>query len=68
MKRFLQIIKWVAYIFAGILLLVFTGLQVYRSYLRNSTKIETPNGISSLEEITLGGVKQWIFITLFLRK
>ena len=62
MKRFVQIIKWVAYIFVGLLLLVFTGLQVYRSYLRNSTKIETPNGISSLEEITLGGVKQWIFI------
>ncbi|MGB3632571.1 MAG: alpha/beta hydrolase, partial [Rubrobacteraceae bacterium] len=34
----------------------------YRSYLRSSTKIETPNGISSLEEITLGSLKQWIFI------
>jgi pimeloyl-ACP methyl ester carboxylesterase len=30
--------------------------------LKNSTKIETPNGISSLEKITLGGLKQWIFI------
>jgi len=30
--------------------------------LEKSTKIETPNGISSLEEITLGGLKQWIFI------
>lgn len=62
MKRFIQIIKWVAYIFVGFLLLVFISLQVYRNYLRNSTKIETPNGISSLEEITLGGVTQWIFI------
>jgi pimeloyl-ACP methyl ester carboxylesterase len=62
MKRFLQIIKWVAYILIGLLLLVFVGLQAYRTYLRNSTKIETPNGISSLEEIALGGIKQWIFI------
>ena len=62
MKRLLQIVKWVASILVGLLLIVFIGLQVYRTYLRNSTKIETPNGISSLEEITLGGVKQWIFI------
>ena len=62
MKRFLQIIKWVTSILMGLLLLVFIGLQAYRAYLRNSTKIETSNGISSLEEIALGGVKQWIFI------
>jgi pimeloyl-ACP methyl ester carboxylesterase len=31
-------------------------------YLRKSTRIETSNGISSLEEITLGDLKQWIFI------
>jgi pimeloyl-ACP methyl ester carboxylesterase len=30
--------------------------------LRISTKIDTSNGISSLEEITLGDLKQWIFI------
>jgi pimeloyl-ACP methyl ester carboxylesterase len=30
--------------------------------LKNSTKIKTTNGISSLEEIALGGLKQWIFI------
>jgi pimeloyl-ACP methyl ester carboxylesterase len=30
--------------------------------LKNSTKIKTPNGINSLEEITLGEKKQWIFI------
>ena len=62
MKTFLQIIKWVAAISAGLLSLIFIGLMGYRTYLNNSTKIETPNGISSLEEITLGGVKQWIFI------
>ena len=62
MKTFFQIIKWVAAISAGLLSLIFIGLMGYRTYLNNSTKIETPNGISSLEEITLGGVKQWIFI------
>ncbi|MHA1942274.1 MAG: alpha/beta fold hydrolase, partial [Candidatus Hodarchaeales archaeon] len=62
MKRILQIIKWVAYILAGLMLIVFISLLVYRTYLKNSTEIETANGISSLEEITLGGLKQWIFI------
>jgi len=57
----LQIIKWVAYPLAG-LLLGFLGLLMYRVYLEKSTRIETPNGISSLEEIALGGLKQWIFI------
>jgi len=59
---FLQIIKWAAYLLAGLLLLGFISLLMYRVYLEKSTKIETPNGISSLEEITLGGLKQWIFI------
>jgi pimeloyl-ACP methyl ester carboxylesterase len=61
-KRFLQIIRWVAYISTGFLLLAFISLLVYRIYLKNSTKIKTSNGISSLEEITLGNLKQWIFI------
>jgi pimeloyl-ACP methyl ester carboxylesterase len=47
---------------AGFLLLLYIGFLLYRNYLRNSTKIETSNGISSLEEITLGNLKQWIFI------
>lgn len=63
MKWFLQIIKWVATISIGLLLFVFIGLLTYnRLYLENSTKIRTDNGISSLEEIVLGGFKQWIFI------
>lgn len=62
MKRLLEIIKWAAYILAGLLLLVPISLIVYRIYLRNSTRIETSNGISSLEEITLGNLEQWIFI------
>ena len=57
-----MIIKWVAYIFVGLLFLFFISLLTYRTYLKNSTKIKTPNGISSLEEITLGDTKQWIFI------
>jgi len=47
---------------AGLLFVLYIGLSLYRVYLRNSTKIETPNGISSLEEILLGDLKQWIFI------
>jgi len=47
---------------AGFFLLLYLGLLLYKHQLRNSTKIETSNGISSLEEITLGEVKQWIFI------
>jgi pimeloyl-ACP methyl ester carboxylesterase len=62
MKRPLQIIKWAAYILAGLVLLLFISLQVYEIHLKSSTEIKTPNGISSLEEITLGGLKQWIFI------
>ncbi|MFX1416136.1 MAG: alpha/beta fold hydrolase [Promethearchaeota archaeon] len=46
----------------GILLFLLIGLLLYKQYLRYSTRIETPNGISSLEEITLGDLKQWIFI------
>ncbi len=59
---FLKMIIWVVSILAGLLLLVIISLLTYRIYLRNSTKIRTPKGISSLEELTLGGEKQWIFI------
>lgn len=62
MKSFLQITKWAAYILGGLLLVILLGLQAYKSSLRKVTRIEAANGISSLEEITLGGVKQWIFI------
>ena len=55
-------IKWVAYIIVGFLFLVFMSLLVYRYYLKNSTKIQTYNGISSLEKKSLGGLEQWIFI------
>ena len=41
---------------------LYIGFLLYKRYLRYSTRIETSNGISSLEEITLGDLKQWIFI------
>jgi pimeloyl-ACP methyl ester carboxylesterase len=47
---------------AGFFLFLYVGLLLYKNYLRYSTRIETSNGISSLEEITLGDLKQWIFI------
>ena len=62
MKMFFKIIKWGASISAGLFVLIFVSLLTYRVYLERTTKIVTPNGISSLEQITLGNVKQWIFI------
>ncbi len=62
MQRFLVIIKWIAYILVGLIILALSSLLVYRIYLKNTTKIKTTNGISSLEEISLGDLKQWIFI------
>ena len=58
MNVFLLIGTWIV----GILLLLIFVLLLYRTYLITSTKINTLNGISSLEEISLGGIKQWIFI------
>jgi len=58
----LKIIKWVASISAGLFFLLFACLLTYRLYIERTTRIEASNGISSLEEITLGNVKQWIFI------
>ena len=46
----------------GLVFLGMISLLGFKVYLRFSTKIKTPNGISSLEEISLGGQKQWIFI------
>jgi hypothetical protein len=44
MKMFLQIMKWVAYLLAGLSLLGFLSLLMYRVYLEKSTRIETPMG------------------------
>lgn len=49
-------------IVAGFLLTLFLGFLSYRFIFERITAINTPNGISSLESITLGEVKQWIFI------
>lgn len=62
MELFFLIIKWVGYIIGGLILLTLISLLAYRKYLKISTKIETPNGVSSLEQMTLGYLKQWIFI------
>jgi len=58
----LQVLKWFAFSLIGLLSLSLIGLQAYKISLRFATRIEVPNGISSLEEIELGGLKQWIFI------
>jgi len=56
-----QIILWII-IPIVVFLLFFICLLSYKFCLGQSTKIKTPNGISSLEQIKLGGTKQWIFI------
>jgi pimeloyl-ACP methyl ester carboxylesterase len=57
------------YFLAPLLLLCLTtvvGLLSYRAYLQNKvrqeTKLSGPNAIESLEEVKLGGLKQWILI------
>lgn len=62
MKIFSMIIKWVMYILVSLLSIALISLFLYKSYLKKSTEIKTSNGVSSLEQITLGGLKQWIFI------
>jgi pimeloyl-ACP methyl ester carboxylesterase len=62
MVMFFRILRWGATILAGLFLLIFVSLLTYRVYLERMTRIDTVNGISSLEEITLGNIKQWIFI------
>lgn len=62
MKSLPGIVKWVTRFLVMTVCLAPLGLLIYKRYLMISTKITTSNGISSLEEITLGGLKQWIFI------
>jgi pimeloyl-ACP methyl ester carboxylesterase len=62
MQNVLNIFLLIIISVAGFLLLLFIGLLLYKIYLKNSTKIKTTNSISSLEKITLGDLKQWIFI------
>jgi pimeloyl-ACP methyl ester carboxylesterase len=57
----LQIILWI-FIPIGVIILLFICRLSYKYWLLYSTKIKTPNGISSLEQLELGGMKQWIFI------
>ena len=58
----LQILMWWVFLLVGLVPLVFFGLQAYKIILRTTTRIASPNGISSLEPIDLGGQRQWIFI------
>ncbi len=58
----LKVITWVISVLIGFFLLIIVSLILYKNILKYSTRISTANGISSLEKITLGGEKQWIFI------
>ncbi|PLX20001.1 MAG: hypothetical protein C0597_04735, partial [Marinilabiliales bacterium] len=61
-KMVILVLKWFIYILGGVLILVFISLQAYKAYLKSSTKIKTPNGISSMEKVILGDLEQWVFI------
>ena len=62
MKKIFNIAKWVVLCIAGTLILLGICLQAYKVVLKNSTNIDTPNSISTLEKVTLGNLEQWIFI------
>jgi len=57
-----SVLLLIAAFIAGFFLFLYVGLLLYKRRLKSSTKIETSNGISSLEEIRLGNLNQWIFI------
>lgn len=63
---FRKLLKWVVLPLIGLLTLLVIGLLAFRAWAQHrvaeETKIASPNGISSLETITLGGVEQWILI------
>ncbi len=58
--------KWVIPIILILFIMLWTGFFAYHKYLQNQvnerTNIITPDGISSLEKITLGGIDQWVLI------
>lgn len=62
MKRLYRIGKLTANGFAALIIVIFAGLYAAKVVLKMKTRIESSNGISSLEQITLGGAEQWIFI------
>lgn len=62
MKRLYRIGKWTAIGFAALVVVLFAGLYAAKVVLKMTTRIESSNGISSLEQVTLGGAEQWIFI------
>ena len=49
-------------VLAAIVLVFIVSLISYKQLLKSASRIKTPNGISSLEKIVLGNIKQWIFI------
>jgi pimeloyl-ACP methyl ester carboxylesterase len=66
MRRAIRILK---YILAGVALLLLVALlagytirTVYQAQAADQNRIQSPNGIESLEQVTLGGIAQWIYI------
>ncbi len=62
MNPFLRIFLWLLSILSGLLIIPIVVFLTIKLYLKYSTRIKTPNGISSLEKIVLGDEDQWIFI------
>jgi pimeloyl-ACP methyl ester carboxylesterase len=63
-RKILKILKYVAITIAGLILVVLSSALLYRKFLQHKNAeqraIASPNGIDSLEPVSIGGIDQWI--------
>ncbi len=66
MKKTLKIIKYFVIILLFLMIILLSGIEIYRSVVQSNEKeanrIVSSQGIDSLESISLGGLRQWIYI------
>ncbi len=65
-KKALRIVKVMAMILAGLILILIVSALLYRKLLQHKVAqdraITSPNGIASLERVRIGGIDEWIEI------